>query len=67
LADARARCAALPTGNVRSYATGAATVRDRLGRVFTQVGAALDRLARSHPDKTLNSAFDQRPECAKPG
>jgi hypothetical protein len=58
LADARARFASLPASDLRSYATGAAKIRDQLGRVFVAVGAALDRLSRTYTDKGLNSAFD---------
>ena len=65
LADARARFAALPTGDLRSYAAGSAKIRDELGQAFVGVGAALDRLGRRYPDKALNSAFDQQPECKR--
>jgi hypothetical protein len=67
LADAGARFAALPTGDLRSYAAGSAKIRDELGQAFVAVGAALDRLGRSHPDKALNRAFDQQSECRRLG
>jgi hypothetical protein len=67
LADARARLSALPAGDLRPYAAGAATIRDQLGPVFTDIGTTLDRLGRSYPDKALNGAFDRQQECTRLG
>lgn len=63
LATAQRRFAGLPTNNLRSYATGAAKARDELGTVLVGVGAALERLGQTYPDKRLNKAFDQQPNC----
>jgi hypothetical protein len=63
LADARARFAALPADDLRSYAAGAARIRDQLGRVFLDADAALGRLGRTYSDKALNSAFEDQPDC----
>jgi hypothetical protein len=63
LATAQRRFAALPTNNLRSYAAGAAKIRDDLGTIFVGVGAALDRLGQTYPDKGLNEAFEQQPDC----
>jgi hypothetical protein len=65
LADAQARFGALPTRDLRSYATGAARVRDSLGALFTGVGAALDRLGSTYPDSDLNEAFRDEPGCQR--
>lgn len=65
LADAQARFAALPTGDLRSYAAGAATVRDSLGTLFTEVGGTLDRLGGTYTDSSLNSAFRDEPACQR--
>lgn len=63
LASAQRRFAALPTNNLRSYAAGAAKTRDDLGTIFVGVGEALDRLGRTYPDKGLNEAFEEQPDC----
>jgi hypothetical protein len=63
LANAQRRFAVLPANDLRSYAAGAAKIRDDLGKVFIGVGSALDRLGRTYPDKDLNEAFEQQPDC----
>jgi hypothetical protein len=63
LVRAQRRFAALPTNNLRSYAAGAAKIRDDLGAIFIDVGAALDRLGKTYPDKGLNEAFEDEPDC----
>jgi hypothetical protein len=63
LATAQRRFAGLPTHNLRSYASGAAKARDELGSIFVGVGAALERLGQTYPDKGLNKAFDEQPSC----
>jgi hypothetical protein len=63
LANAQRRFAALPTNDLRSYAAGAAKIRDDLGKVFIGVGSALDRLGKTYPDKGLNKAFEQQADC----
>jgi hypothetical protein len=63
LASAQRRFAALPVDNLRSYASGAAKVRDDLGTVFLGVGTALDDLGKTYPDKGLNEAFEQDADC----
>jgi hypothetical protein len=63
LADAQTQFARLPTGDLRSYATGAAKVRDSLGKVFTEVGTSLDRLGASYAGTDLADAFRDEPDC----
>jgi hypothetical protein len=63
LADAQTRFARLPTTDLRSYAAGAAKVRDSLGTVFTEVGSSLDRLGSTYTDDGLNKAFADDPDC----
>lgn len=63
LGDAQRRFATLPADDLRSYASGAAKIRDRLGTVFVTVAAALDRLGATYADKDLNEAFEQQPDC----
>jgi hypothetical protein len=63
LATAQRRFAALPTTNLRSYATGAGKIRDDLGKVFLGVGDALDKLGQTYPDKGLNQAFEHSADC----
>jgi len=63
LAAARARFAALPADDLRSYAAGAARIRDQLGQVFVGASAALGRLGRTYDDKALNTAFEDQPDC----
>jgi hypothetical protein len=63
LASAQRRFAALPVDNLRSYAAGAAKVRDDLGTVFLGVGTALDDLGKTYPSKGLNEAFEQQTDC----
>jgi hypothetical protein len=63
LAGAQRRFAALPINNLRSYASGAAKIRDDLGTVFLGVGTALDDLGKTYPDKGLNEAFEQDADC----
>jgi hypothetical protein len=63
LATAQRRFAGLPINDLRSYAAGAAKVRDDLGTVFLGVGTALDQLGKTYPDKGLNQAFEQQADC----
>jgi hypothetical protein len=63
LANAQRRFAALPVNDLRSYAAGAAKIRDDLGTVFLGVGTTLDQLGRTYPDKGLNKAFEDQTEC----
>jgi hypothetical protein len=63
LASAQRRFAALPVDNLRSYAAGAAKIRDELGTVFLGVGTALDQLGKTYPDKGLNKAFENDGDC----
>lgn len=65
LADARTRFARLPSTDLRSYAAGAAKIRDSLGTVFTDVGASLDRLGTSYTDSDLVDAFGDEPDCQR--
>lgn len=65
LAGAQSRFARLPTGDLRSYAAGAARIRASLGTVFTEVGASLDRLAATYTDSDLNEAFGNQPDCQR--
>lgn len=67
LADAEARFAALPTGDLRSYAAGAGRIRDSLRTSFTGVGATLDRLGSTYTDPDLNDAFRDEPDCRRLG
>jgi hypothetical protein len=55
--------AALPAGDLRSYAAGAARIRDQLGQVFAGVGAALGRLRRTYSGTALNTTFEDQPDC----
>ncbi len=63
LANAQRRFAALPINDLKSYATGAARIRDDLGTVFLGVGTALDQLGKTYPDKGLNKAFEEQTDC----
>jgi hypothetical protein len=63
LAAAQRRFAALPTNDLRSYASGAAKTRDDLGTVFLGISTALDQLGKTYPDKGLNEAFEQQADC----
>ena len=63
LADARTRFARLPAGDLKSYAAGAAKVRDSLGTVFTEVERSLDRLGSTYTASDLNGAFRDEPDC----
>jgi hypothetical protein len=63
LATAQRRFAALPVNDLRSYASGAARIRDDLGTVFLGVGTALDELGKTYPDKGLNKAFEEQTDC----
>ena len=65
LADAQARFAKLPTGDLRSYAAGAAKIRDSLGTVFTDAGTSIDRLGAAYPDSHLADAFRDEPDCQR--
>lgn len=65
LADAQTRFARLPASDLRSYAAGAAKVRDSLGTVFTDVGTSLDRLGTSYTDSDLVEAFRDEPDCQR--
>lgn len=65
LAEAQARFAALPTRDLRSYAAGAADIRDSLGTLFSGVGASLDRLGSTYTDSDLNEAFRDEPACQR--
>jgi hypothetical protein len=65
LADARTRFAKLPASDLKSYAAGAAKVRDSLGTVFTDAGASLDRLGTSYTDSDLVQAFRDEPDCQR--
>jgi len=67
LATARAKFAALPSNDLRSYAAGAKKIRDELGAVFGGVGRSLDRLAQTYPDKRLNAAFADDRDCRSLG
>jgi hypothetical protein len=67
LAEAQARFAALPTGDLRSYAAGAGRIRDSLGTLFTGIGATLDRLGSTYTDPDLNEAFRDEPDCQRLG
>jgi hypothetical protein len=61
--EAQTRFARLPIGDLRSYAAGAANIRDWLGTLFTEVGAALDRLGTTYTDTDLSEAFRDEPDC----
>ena len=63
LASAQRRFAALPVNDLRSYAAGAAKIRDALGTVFLGVGTTLDQLGKTYPDKGLNKAFEDQAAC----
>jgi hypothetical protein len=63
LAAAQRRFATLSTSDLRSYAAGAAKIRDDLGKVFLGVGDTLDQLGRTYPDKGLNKAFEESATC----
>jgi hypothetical protein len=65
LAGAQARFEALPIRDLRSYAAGAAKIRDSLGGLFTAIGAALDRLGNTYTDPDLNQAFRDEPACRR--
>jgi hypothetical protein len=65
ISDARARFAALPTTGLRSYAAGAARVRDSLDTLFTGVGASLDRIGSTYTDPALDRAFRDEPDCRR--
>jgi hypothetical protein len=65
LAGAQKSFAALPTGDLTAYATGARKIRDSLGTAFTEVGTTLDQLGSTYTDSGLNRAFRDEPACQR--